>query len=350
MTTMPNRYDSFKAEALPYEDRGNLKIHRFALPPHSSGIKDQMNSFKTYWTSVLKAVEKKEYDFVFASSSRLFSAVLGSYISRKKKAKLFLDIRDIFKDTIEDIITNPVFQLGSKPLFSYLERYAFTRASDINIVSEGFLEYLKKVSPSSKYHFYPNGIDNVFLDRAKAEEPNNHPKIITYAGNIGEGQGLDLTLPKAAKQLAGKFEFHIIGGGGTRNRLVDQIKAEGVQNIVLLDPVKRSDLLEKYDQSDVLFLQLNDLDAFKKVLPSKIFEYASFDKPIIAGVAGYSAEFLKKYVPGSFVYSPGDYQGLVDILLNLSSESYSRDSFVENFSRSKINDGLTDEIIKSLNG
>lgn len=349
MTTMPNRYDSFKVQAPKFEEKGNIRIHRFQLPPHRSGIKDQMNSFKTYWSSVLKAVDGKEYDLVFASSSRLFSAVLGSYIARRKKAELFLDIRDIFKDTIEDIITNPLFQFGSKPLFSFLEKYAFGRAENINVVSEGFLEYLKKVSPKSKFHFFPNGIDNVFLNRSKENNKSNTPKVITYAGNIGEGQGLELTLPKAAKQLEGEYEFHIIGGGGTLIKLIEEINKEGVTNIKLMDPVKRSDLLSKYDHSDVLFLQLNDLDAFRKVLPSKIFEYASFDKPIVAGVAGYSANFLKQNVSGSFVYNPGDVIGLVNILKKLPNETYSRNEFVESFSRSKINEGLTDQILKALN-
>jgi len=350
MTTLPNRYGSFKAEAPKFEQKENLTIHRFDLPLHNSGMKDQILSFRSYFKSVLKETKGKEYDLVFASSSRLFTAVLGSYISRRKKAKLFLDIRDIFKDTIEDIITNPLFQLVSKPVFSLLEKYAFRRADDINVVSEGFMEYLKKVAPKASYHFYPNGIDEVFLDREIAVPKQNPIRIITYAGNIGEGQGLDLTLPKAAKVLEGKFEFHIIGSGGTLDRLKSEIDKEKVSNIKLFDPVKRTELLRKYDESDILFLQLNDLNAFKKVLPSKIFEYASYDKPILAGVAGYAADFLTKYVAGSFVYNPGDAEGLVSILNGIEFKSFERKDFIDSFSRSKINDGLTEKIIASLNG
>ena len=49
--------------------------------------------------------------------------------------------------------------------------------------------------------------------------------------------------------------------------------------------------------TDVLFLHLNDYSAFRKVIPSKIFEYAATGKPIVAGVSGYAAEFLRHENP-----------------------------------------------------
>ena len=43
----------------------------------------------------------------------------------------------------------------------------------------------------------------------------------------------------------------------------------------------------------ILFIHLNAYPAFEKVLPSKIFEYAATGKPILAGVSGYSADFIR---------------------------------------------------------
>ena len=44
------------------------------------------------------------------------------------------------------------------------------------------------------------------------------------------------------------------------------------------------ELLNYYNQANILFLHLNSIKAFEKVLPSKIFEYAASNKPILAGV------------------------------------------------------------------
>ena len=44
-TTSPNRYNTFEAKALEYEEYDNLRIHRIQLPSHKSGMIDQIFSF-----------------------------------------------------------------------------------------------------------------------------------------------------------------------------------------------------------------------------------------------------------------------------------------------------------------
>src|SRR5690606_27355018 len=86
----------------------NLNISRVAIPKHKSGMKDQILSFKTYFTHVKRLVKNKKYDLVVASSSRLFTAYLGYTIAKKQNIPLYLDIRDIFYDTLEDILPNGI--------------------------------------------------------------------------------------------------------------------------------------------------------------------------------------------------------------------------------------------------
>ena len=77
ITTMPNRYKSFKEDALEVEQRDKLFIQRIPIPDHQSGFLDQINSFKTFFFNALKLTKGDHYDLVFASSSRLFTAFLG---------------------------------------------------------------------------------------------------------------------------------------------------------------------------------------------------------------------------------------------------------------------------------
>ena len=48
-----------------------------------------------------------------------------------------------------------------------------------------------------------------------------------------------------------------------------------------------------------------------KVLPSKIFELATYPKIILAGVSGYSSHFINNEVTNSFVFDPCDVSSLV---------------------------------------
>ena len=108
-TTSPNRYSTFKAKALKYEELDNLRIHRIKLPTHKSGMIDQVLSFSKFYCEVIKMNRAKKADLVFASSSRLFTAFLGYKIAKQSKATLFLDIRDIFVDTMSDVLKPLVF-------------------------------------------------------------------------------------------------------------------------------------------------------------------------------------------------------------------------------------------------
>ena len=98
----------------------------------------------------------------------------------------------------------------------------------------------------------------------------------------------------------------LIGDGGERKTLQHLVEAGSLSNVRILDPVPRNELFKLYREADLLFLHLNDYKAFRKVLPSKIFEYAATDKPILAGVGGYAADFLRKQVPGVHVFEPCD--------------------------------------------
>ena len=107
ITTQPNRYNSYKVKAKKEEKyNSNTTIHRIKIPTYNNGMIGQVKSFVRFYFSVLRIVRNQDYDLVYASSSKLFTAFLGSRIARKKKAKLYLDIRDIFKETIIDVFNN----------------------------------------------------------------------------------------------------------------------------------------------------------------------------------------------------------------------------------------------------
>ena len=80
---------------------------------------DQVLSFSKVLLEVLKMNKDKKADLVFASSSRLFTAFLGYKLAKKSKAPLFLDVRDIFVDTMSDVLKPSVF----KPIIIYFKTY-----------------------------------------------------------------------------------------------------------------------------------------------------------------------------------------------------------------------------------
>ena len=350
-TTLPNRYSTFDVDAPDYEEQNNLKIHRITLPPHKSGMIDQLFSFLRFYREVTRLNYGKKADLVFASSSRLFTAFLGYRIAKKLKIPLYLDVRDIFVDTMNDVFKSKFLKIIVLPALKQIEYITFNYAKHINLISGGFNDYFNKFN-NCTFSFYTNGIDNEFLQEKNSSlknEVKNDCKVIVYAGNIGEGQGLHRIIPQAAKLLGDTFQFLIIGDGGTKKILQAEIIRLDINNVIIKNPVNRSELHQIYSNADYLFLHLNDYPAFRKVLPSKIFELATFNKIILAGVSGYSAKFINDEIKNCFVFNPCDFKSLVDFLLNYESPlSIDRSEFVQKFKRTNINNNMASSILSYL--
>ena len=349
ITTAPNRYGSYNVDA-PQEETGkNYRIDRLTVPSHASGMVDQAKSYMTYYKGVMKLIRGQKYDMVFASSSRLFTAFLGRRCASKFKCPLYLDIRDIFVDTMKDVFQSKKYiQVPAMLVLGMLERYTFKNASHINLISGGFKPYFAKYDKPT-YSEYSNGIDQVFIEAGKEASVNTgRPYYITYAGNIGSGQGLEKIIPEAAKLLGNDYIFRIIGDGGTKKLLEARLKELAVTNVELLAPVARKELVKYYQESTFLFFHLNDFDAFKKVMPSKMFEYGAYDKPIIAGVGGYAAEFVEKNISNHILFKPTEVEDFVNQIQKYELRFESRDEFVQTYSREVIDRQLAKSIVSVL--
>jgi glycosyltransferase involved in cell wall biosynthesis len=345
LTTLPNRYHSFAREAAEDESHPGLHIHRIKLPPHRSDMRGQSRAFMHFARAVRAYVAGRDYDLVFATSSRLMTATLGAWIARDKGARLYLDIRDIFVDTINDVLPRGIGRPLSL-LLGCVESWTLRRADCINLVSPGFAEYFRARYPDRRLSWFTNGIDPEFVQPVapRTREPGA-PITILYAGNIGEGQGLHCIIPGLAQALRGRARFVVIGDGGRRAQLAAAIEAAGCDNVTLQPPVGRTELRAAYQTADVLFLHLGAQPAFELVLPSKVFEYAALGKPLLAGVGGYAARFITAEVSNSAVFAPEDVAGAIAALDTLTLTDQARPQFVTRYARSNIVMAMADDVL-----
>lgn len=351
VTTTPNRYASHQ----PYtggERGGSYSVNRIVLPKSRPGIKGQILSFVRYARQAKHVAPRNRYDVVVATSSRLMTACLGAWLSRKYGALLYLDIRDIFVETIEDVFPSR-WLAPVRWFFGRLERWVLGSADAVNLVSKGFLPYFTARNRRHEYRFFTNGVDDEFVrltDGAEKRLPwavEGDVTHVVYAGNIGDGQGLDKVLPELADKLSGRARFTVIGDGGTRETLRRRCAQVGA-SVAFLDPVPREQLLDLYERADILFLHLNDYPAFERVLPSKLFEYAATGKPILAGVGGYAKEFIERELEGVAVFAPCDVGGALEAFADLDLSFTDRSSFVRRYSRSAIMSDMAEDILNCL--
>ena len=316
------------------------------MPSHQSGFLSQAYSFLFYAKGVYAFARKRNYDLVFASSSRFMTAFIGAFISKKIQTNLFLDIRDIFLDTLKDLFKGIKARVLSL-IFNFIEKYTINRANSVNLVSRGFEEYFSKKYPNKKLFFFSNGIDKIFLNK-NFKYPEKDKKTMIYAGNIGFGQGLHKIIPNLAAGICDTWKIIIIGDGSAKKILIKELKVKSIENVKIIDPVEQKLLIDYYNSANVLFLHLNDYRAFKKVLPSKIFEYGATSKPILAGVSGYAKKFIKNEIINSETFDPCNHILAVESLKKLEMRMVDRSSFILKFNRNKLSDLLSREIINEV--
>jgi len=349
ITTKPNRYHSLNILDPKIDNNNKVSINRVKLPQHKNGILDQAKCFALFSFAVRRLTSKKKWDIVIATSSRLMTASLATYIAKQSNSKIYLDIRDLFTDTMNDVLKNKFFRIFM-PIFYGLEKWTFKSANKLNIVSAGFLNYIEKIAPKVSISTYTNGVDEMFIKNNFLYTKNSSKPLILYAGNIGDGQGLHKIIPNIANSLK-DIQFKLIGDGSAKKLLIDNDLFKSLNNIEISKPMLRNELINEYQNADILFLHLNDYKAFHKVLPSKIFEYAATGKPIIAGVSGYAAEFLKEEVKGVEVFDPCDVVSMkigLEKLLN-GPKIIDRGDFCSRFLRTKIMKKLAKDVLTLLN-
>lgn len=342
-----------------YEKNGNIQIVRFYTPEHNNSFIRQFIAYCFFATSALKHayVNRIYYDCIFSTSSRLGTGFLGFLISKLTGKPLSLDIRDIFSDNLSSLSVFKGFLGGSLvKLFSRIETRIVSHSKWINFVSPGFFTYPHIKKLNKEINLFTNGIDEIFIknrNEVNTKEitgENDRPIKIIYAGNIGFGQGLELIVLPLAIHYKDKIIFQLIGDGSSVDLIQNGISENNLKNIQMIPPVNRDNLLNYYNAADIFFLQLNDIPAFKKVLPSKIFDYGSFDKPMLAGVQGVANAFIKENLPNAYLFDPGDVESVIKYIDGVIENGFpliNNEVFIEKYSRKNIMDDMLKSIISS---
>ncbi len=80
-------------------------------------------------------------------------------------------------------------------------------------------------------------------------------------------------------------------------------------------------------------------------MPSKIFEYGAFNKPIIAGVSGFASEFIRDNLQNYILFEPTDVNDMVNQIKAFKITDMDRTDFIEKFARESIIKKMANSIL-----
>ncbi|MEM6967694.1 MAG: glycosyltransferase family 4 protein [Bacteroidota bacterium] len=242
-------------------------------------------------------------DLIVATTPQLFTAAAGYLASVFKRKPWVMEIRDLWPESIK-----AVGAMEQSRILKILDRvvlFLYRKADKIIVVTDAFKTRMLSLGINSdKIHVIKNGVHlSQYQPRPRDQKiiRQHHLEnkfIIAYIGTHGMAHKLDFIIDCAKEVENDRIHFLFVGAGAFKSRLVRQAKKLQLKNVTLLDAIPKSRVADYINIADVALINLRKSDTFKKVLPSKIFENAAMQKPILLGVEGEAKALVTAYGAG----------------------------------------------------
>jgi len=191
----------------------------------------------------------------------------------------------------------------------WVEFRLYKSAKKIIVVTETFKRKIAvRGIDASKIDVHKNGVIlDLFEPRLKDRElmeanPQFHgKKVFAYIGTHGMAHGLSFilnSLPKLQESLL-QTHFLFIGEGAEKENLLKQTKDLKLTNVTFLPFIPKHEVVRYLSLMDVALVNLKRSDTFKTVIPSKIFEAAALQKPILLGLEGETKGIIESFNAGT---------------------------------------------------
>ena len=299
-------YDGYRNRLWQEEQMDGIRVIRVwtYIVPNKGFFKRTLDYISFSITGFLAGLFVKT-DVVVATSPQFFCALAGRTLSFWKRKPWIMEVRDLWPESIKTVGVVQKDNLFIR-YFEWQEMRCYRAASRIVVVTDSFRRRLiEKGVEAAKIHVVKNGVNkDLFTPRPKDQALINElglqgKRIIGYIGTHGLAHKLDFIL-RSAKAMEGKNNYHFlfIGNGATKDDLLRLKQELNCTNVTMLDSVPKQEVSRYISILDVCLINLRKSPLFTTVIPSKIFENAGMQIPILMGVEGEAQEIVESYGAG----------------------------------------------------
>ncbi len=326
LTALPNYPDGvvppqYRGKFFLREDINGLDVCRsYVLPASNAQPKKRMVGFLTFLaSSVINSFRLKgKFDLVIASSPPVTSSLSGYIISRIRRARLVLEIRDLQPESGEQ------FGNINKSFFTEIirrvMRFLYKKADHVVCVTEGIAGWMKQNGVNeNRLTTIKSGVGNDFLNShsngIRKKYGWEDKFLVVFSGTLGWVRPLE-SIIETARLLADnkKYHFVFIGDGQKRRSLEILAQQYNLKNISFVGLRPLEEIPYYLKASDLLVECLKEVPVARVALPTKIFEYMAAGKPIVFGSADGETSRLLSEAGGALVFSPSNPEELARLV------------------------------------
>lgn len=276
-------------------------------------------AFSAFWISLFQSA-----DVIVATSPQFFTTWTAWTVSKLKNIPWVFEVRDLWPESIKT-----VGALKEGNVYDALEQIELTLYADADLVvpvTNAFEQNLiDRGIAAEKQLVIPNGSNlklfnkNNYNGTVRKSLGLEDKFIVGYIGTHGMAHSLDFILESVASLDDPDVHFLFIGDGAEKKKLVQDAKRRGLENVTFLNPVPKQEIPEYLSTIDVSLVPLKKADTFKTVIPSKIFEAAAMETPVLLGVEGQAKEIIDEFEAG-VCFEPENKQDFLEKLALIKSD------------------------------
>ena len=299
-------YEGYKNSFCNTELVDGIKVVRVwsYISPNEGFIKRIMDyisfAFMAFWAGLFKPC-----DIIIATSPQFFTTFTGWSLAKLKRRPWVFELRDLWPESI--ITVGAMKRSFAIKVFEKIEHFMYRSADMIIPVTDAFKNHLiSRDIPADKIHVVTNGVDPKTFPKTEKNQKLimklglTDKFVISYIGTHGMAHGLDFIINCLPRIADPSIHFLFVGDGAAKKNAQDHAEKLSLTNVTFLPPVSKDEVSEYVALSDAVLVPLKKSDTFKSVIPSKIFESAVMQKPILLGVDGQAREIVEEFEAGLY--------------------------------------------------
>lgn len=262
----------------------------------------------------------KRYDVIFVyAPSPILQAIPAILLGRLKRCPVMLWVQDLWPESLSatGYVKNSLIIDAVRQAVRFIYRHV-----DLLLVqSRAFEASVRMLTSSTPIVYYPNSVDNAFLEPATGETPVvpglDERFSVMFAGNVGAAQAVDVIV-EAASLLREYADIHfvVLGDGSCREGMAREVRQRGLVNLHLPGHFPVETMPGLMQKASALLVTLADRPIFAATVPNKVQAYLAAGRPIIACLNGEGAHLVIE--AGAGLATPAeDAQALANAVLQL---------------------------------
>lgn len=286
------------------------------------GFVARLGVFGKFALGSVRLALREPADMVFATTTPLTAGIPGIAARLFTRRPFVFEVRDLWPELPKamGIVRNP-FLLG---LMSALEWASYRSAHRLVGLSPGIVEGIaRRGVPKDRITMVPNGCDlNLFAASDISWRPDgvrDDQLLAVFSGTHGPANGLGAVLDAAVMLKAhGRDDIRIalVGQGREKPELVARAKTEGLNNVLFLDPVPKTELSGLLAGADMGLQCLRNVPAFYYgTSPNKFFDYIAAGLPVLNNYPGWLAGMITECDCG-YAVPPDDPRAFASALID----------------------------------